>query len=139
MAHFYGWGSTASRIEPLHGGSLLFTTSPQKFLVLTSSTSEEWKAESNLEPPRCFEHETLDWESSALTTTRILSSHPKSFLAGIYLFRVNIRNTTRIKEICSKLAIKTTERRQKRPSFFIVKCERISNIVLMFPLKPLSK
>ena len=58
MAHFYGWGSTASRIEPLHGGSLLFTTSPQKFLVLTLSTSEEWKAESNLEPPRSFEHET---------------------------------------------------------------------------------
>ena len=82
---------------------------------------------------------TLDWESSALTTTRILSSHSKSFLAGIYLFRVNIRNTSRIKEICSKVAIKTTERRQKRPSFFIVKCEKISNIVLMFPLKPLSK
>ena len=31
---FYGWGSTASRLEPLRGGSLLFTTSPQKFLVL---------------------------------------------------------------------------------------------------------
>ena len=26
MAHFYGWGSTASRLEPLRGGSLLFTT-----------------------------------------------------------------------------------------------------------------
>ena len=37
---FYGWGSTASRLEPLRGGSLLFTTSPQKFLVLTLSTSE---------------------------------------------------------------------------------------------------
>ena len=23
---FYGWGSTASRLEPLQGGSLLFTT-----------------------------------------------------------------------------------------------------------------
>ena len=23
---FYGWGSTASRLEPLRGGSLLFTT-----------------------------------------------------------------------------------------------------------------
>ena len=40
MATFYGWGSTASRLEPLRGGSLLFTTSPQKFLVLTLSTSE---------------------------------------------------------------------------------------------------
>ena len=26
MARFYGWGSTASRLEPLRGGSLLFTT-----------------------------------------------------------------------------------------------------------------
>ena len=26
MAPFYGWGSTASRQEPLRGGSLLFTT-----------------------------------------------------------------------------------------------------------------
>ena len=26
MAPFYGWGSTASRLEPLRGGSLLFTS-----------------------------------------------------------------------------------------------------------------
>ena len=26
MASFYGWDSTASRLEPLRGGSLLFTT-----------------------------------------------------------------------------------------------------------------
>ena len=26
MAPFYGWGSTASRLEPLRGGSLPFTT-----------------------------------------------------------------------------------------------------------------
>ena len=26
MAPFYGWGSTASRLAPLRGGSLLFTT-----------------------------------------------------------------------------------------------------------------
>ena len=26
MAPFYGWGSIASRVEPLRGGSLLFTT-----------------------------------------------------------------------------------------------------------------
>ena len=28
MASFYGWGSTASRLEPLRGGSSLF---PNKF------------------------------------------------------------------------------------------------------------
>ena len=26
MSPFYGWGSTASRLEPLRGGSLPFTT-----------------------------------------------------------------------------------------------------------------
>ena len=26
MAPFYGWGSTASRLEPLRGSSLFFTT-----------------------------------------------------------------------------------------------------------------
>ena len=26
MSPFYGWGSTVSRLEPLRGGSLLFTT-----------------------------------------------------------------------------------------------------------------
>ena len=26
MVPFYGWGSTALRLEPLRGGSLLFTT-----------------------------------------------------------------------------------------------------------------
>ena len=25
MAPFYGWGSTASKLQPLRGGSLLFT------------------------------------------------------------------------------------------------------------------
>ena len=39
MTPFYGWGSTASRLGPLRGGSLHFTNSPQKFLVLILSTS----------------------------------------------------------------------------------------------------
>ena len=35
------------------------------------------------------------------------------FLAYIYLFKVNIRNTRKRCEICSKLIIKTSERRQR--------------------------
>ena len=57
MALFYGWGSTASRLEPLRGGSFL-PVSYQKFLVLTLSTSEGWKTESTLELPSVFEHGT---------------------------------------------------------------------------------
>ena len=34
MALFYGWGSTASRLEPLRGGSLLFTI---KFLEISGT------------------------------------------------------------------------------------------------------
>ena len=30
MAPFYGWDSTASTLEPLRGGSLLFTTKFQE-------------------------------------------------------------------------------------------------------------
>ena len=56
MAPFYGWGSTASRLQPLRGGSLLFTTEFPDILVLTLSTSEGGKAELTLEPPSGFEH-----------------------------------------------------------------------------------
>ena len=34
MAPFYGWASTASRLEPLRGGNLLFTT---KFLEIPAT------------------------------------------------------------------------------------------------------
>ena len=40
MGPLYGWGSTALRLEPLQGGSLLFTASFQKFLVFILSASE---------------------------------------------------------------------------------------------------
>ena len=40
MAPFYGWGSTASMLEPLRGGSLLFTT---KFLDIPSTHIYESK------------------------------------------------------------------------------------------------
>ena len=39
MAPLYGWGSTASTLEPLRGGSLLVTTKFLEILVLILSTS----------------------------------------------------------------------------------------------------
>ena len=39
MAPFYGWGSTASRLEPLRGDSLLFTT---KFSEIPGTISAFW-------------------------------------------------------------------------------------------------
>ena len=54
IALFYGWGSTASRLEPLRGSSLLFNSLPlssQKFLIFILSTLKGYKAELTLEPP----------------------------------------------------------------------------------------
>ena len=49
--------------------------------------------------------------------------------ANIYLFKVNHRNTRKRCEICSKLTMKTLER---RPAVCIVNFERISHLFLVF-------
>ena len=62
-----------------------------------------------------------------------------NFPVGIYLLKVNNRNTTTRCEICSKLTIKTPERRHWRCSgFFIVNFEHILHLVLVFPLLTLN-
>ena len=69
MALFYGWGSTASRLVPLRGGSLLFTTKfpdirPRK----DERLSRPWSH------PVVLNTGPLDWESSAITTRPLLFS-----------------------------------------------------------------
>ena len=60
--------------------------------------------------------------------------------AGIYLLKVNNRNTRLMCEICSKLNIKTPERRHwRRSGVFIVNLEHISHLVLVFLLFTLNK
>ena len=60
-------------------------------------------------------------------------------LTGIYLLKVNNRNTGTRCEICSKLIIKTSERRLKRRSgVFIINFEHISHLVLVFLLLTLN-
>ena len=57
------------------------------------------------------------------------------FPVNIFLFKVNNRNTRNRCEICSKLIIKTPERRQRRRScVFIVNFEHISHLFLVFLL-----
>ena len=59
MAPSYGWGSTASKLEPLRGGSLLFTTKfPEISGTHFTDLGRMKKAESTLEPPSGFEHGT---------------------------------------------------------------------------------
>ena len=65
MAPFYGWGSTVSRLEPLRGGSLLFTTK----LPEISGTHQPRKDERLSRPwshPVVLNMGTLDWESNDL-------------------------------------------------------------------------
>ena len=55
------------------------------------------------------------------------------------MFKVDNRNTKRKCEICSKLTIKTPERRQwRRSGVFIVNFEQISHLVLVFLLLTLK-
>ena len=63
-----------------------------------------------------------------------------SFPAGIYLLKVNNRNTRTRCEICSKSTIMTPEQRQwRRSGVFIVDFEHISHLVLVFLLLTLSR
>ena len=57
--------------------------------------------------------------------------------ANIYLFKVNNRNTRKRCEICSKLTIKTPERR--RFGVFFANFEHISHFFLVFLLLTLNK
>ena len=58
---------------------------------------------------------------------------------GIYLLKVNNRNTRTRCEICLKLTIKISERRQwRRSGIFIVNFEHISHLVLVFLLLALN-
>ena len=60
--------------------------------------------------------------------------------ANIYLFKVNNRNTRKRCEICSKLRIKTPERRfWRRSGVSIVNFKHISHLFLLFLLLTLSK
>ena len=59
--------------------------------------------------------------------------------AGIYLLKVNSRNTRARCDVCSKLTIKTPERRHwLRSSVFIVNFEHISHLALVFLLLTLN-
>ena len=83
-----------------------------------------------------------EWQyfCSCLIKGTLLATKLKSYPAGIYLFKVNNRNTRTRYEICSKLTINTPERRQwRRSGVFIVNFEHISYLVLVFLLLTLSR
>ena len=69
----------------------------------------------------------------------ILISGICHYPAGIYLLKVNNRNSRTRCEICSKLTIKTPKQRQWcRSGVFVVNFEHISHLVLVFLLLALN-
>ena len=61
-------------------------------------------------------------------------------LVGNYMLKINNRNTRKRCEICSKLTIKTPERRHwRRSGVFVANVEHISHLALVFLLLSLSK
>ena len=72
MASFYGWGSTVSRLEPLRGGSLLFTTKSPEILGTHFIDLKDERLSRNWSHPVVLNMGPLDWESSTLTTRPLL-------------------------------------------------------------------
>ena len=78
MAPFYGWGSTASRVEPHRGGSLLFTTN---FPEISGTHFVDFGSMKDERLSRPWSHTVvlntgpLDWESSALTISLNIPSY----------------------------------------------------------------
>ena len=68
MALFYGWGSTASSLEPLRGGSLLFTTKSAEIPGTHFIDLGRMKGSVDLgATPVVLNTGPLDWKSSTLT------------------------------------------------------------------------
>ena len=76
---------------------------------------------------------------SRLCMKRLTAFIVKLYPVGIYLLKVSNRNTRTRSKLCSKLIIKTAERRHwRRFGVFMVNFEQISHLVLLFLLLTLS-
>ena len=93
-----------------------------------------WGKPLNLFRPLFHEHKKYLKEFTSIQVEP--TSHPYN----IYLFIVNNRNTRKWCDICSKLMIKSPERRQWRLSgVFIVNFKHISHLFLEFLLLTMNK
>ena len=98
-------------------------------LTIVCCGATEW-------PVTLHSGDTLCCEEHSLIHSQAWMKH---FSAGIYLFKVNNRNTRIRCEICLKLTIKILERRHwHRSGIFIVNFEHTSHLVLVFLLLTLN-
>ena len=73
MAPFYGWDSTASRLQPLRGGSLLLTIQfPRNFWFSFYPPQNDERLSRPWNHSVVLNMGPLDWESSALSTRPLL-------------------------------------------------------------------
>ena len=73
MALFYGWGSTASRLEPLQGGSLsLRLKFPEVCGTCFIDVGKDERLSRPWSDPVVLNTGPLDWEFSTLTTRPLL-------------------------------------------------------------------
>ena len=74
IALFYGWGSTASRLQNHFKERVYFLlVSPQEFLVLIWLALEDERLSRSWSHPVVLNLRALDWESSNLTTRPTIS------------------------------------------------------------------
>ena len=93
MAPFHGWGSTASRLEPLRGGCLLFTTKfPEVSGTHFVDLGEDERLSRPWSHPVVLNTGPLDWESSALTTWPLLHQQPE-MLQNLFLLDDKLSST----------------------------------------------
>ena len=78
MAPFYGWDSTASQLQPLRGGSLLFTSQfPRNF----------WYS---FYPPRNDERLSRPWNHLVVLNTRTLDWEPSTLSTRLLLHKIKL-------------------------------------------------
>ena len=85
MAPFYEWGSTASRLEPLRGSGLLFTTKFSEIPGTYFNNLGRMKDRRPWSHPVVLNTGPLDWESSALTTRPLVHIYTYIY---IYMFHI---------------------------------------------------
>ena len=113
MAPFYGLSSTASRLESLRGGSLLFTTKFQEipgthFIDLgrkDERLSRPWSY------PVVLDTGSLEWEFRALTTRPLVHKETKWLLKKHKMVTKKwlLKNTKQhlnLKESCNEVGLK---------------------------------
>ena len=80
----------------------------------------------------------MDWVTSCDVSNLYYMNMFSDFTASIYLLKVGNRNTRTRCKICSKLTIKTSERRHWCCGVLILNVDQISHLDLMFLLLTLD-